>query len=139
MGQFGPVPKRDSERIRRNKIEPAEVVAVIGSVEVPPLGLSDPHPIVVDLYRSLAESAQSRFYEASDWQFARFAMHFADQLLKAQRASGPVLATVHSMLGELLVSEGARRRVRMEVERSNGGTADVVDIASMFKARLAEG
>jgi hypothetical protein len=44
------------------------------------------------------------------------------------------------MMGDLLVSEGSRRRFRVEVERSSGETeAEVLDIASLFKLRLAQG
>lgn len=138
---MAPLPKRSSERIRRNKLEvPIDKVSVIGSVEVPELGIDDAHPITVGLYQSLRESAQSRYFEPSDWAYARFCLTFADKLLKAARPSGPVLATVHSMMGDLLVSEGSRRRFRVEVERSSAETeAEVLDIASLFKLRLAQG
>lgn len=138
MGVRGPIPKRSDERIRRNKDEALEKVAAIGVVRQPPLDFDDPHPLVVDLYLSLAESAQSRFYEPSDWQFAKFALHFADQLLKSRRPSAQLLASVQTMLTDLLVSEGSRRRVRLEVERSQSG-GDVLDVADMFRQRLAQG
>lgn len=139
MGTRGPIPKRSDQRIRRNKDEvPLEKVEAIGTVQVPPLGLDDPHPIVSELYLSLAESAQSRFYEPSDWQYARFALHFADVLLKQARPSSQLLASVQTMLTDLLVSEGSRRRVRLEVERSTSG-GEVLDVADMFRQRLAQG
>ena len=138
---MAPIPKRSSERIRRNKLEvPIDKVSVIGSVSVPDLGIDDPHSITVDLYQSLRNSAQSRYFEPSDWAYAKFCLTFADKLLKSARPSGPVLATVHSMMGDLLVSEGSRRRFRVEVERSSGeNEAEVLDIASLFKLRLAQG
>jgi hypothetical protein len=44
------------------------------------------------------------------------------------------------MMGDLLVSEGARRRFRVEVERNQGETeGEVLDVASLFKLRLAQG
>ncbi len=139
MGVRGPVPKRSDERIRRNKPDtPLDRVEAFGVVRPPPLGLLDPHPLVVDLYLSLDESAQSRFYEPSDWQFARFACHFADVLLKQNRPSAQLLASVQTMLTDLLVSEGARRRVRLEVERSTSG-GEVLDVADLFRQRLAQG
>ena len=138
MGVTGPIPKRSSERVRRNKDEALEKVQAIGVVRPPALGLTDPHPLVVDLFLSLDESAQSRFYEPSDWQYARFCCHFADVLLKQNRPSAQLLASVQTMLTDLLVSEGARRRVRLEVERSTSG-GDVLDVADMFRKRLAEG
>ncbi|WP_246076523.1 hypothetical protein [Amycolatopsis cihanbeyliensis] len=112
-------------------------MTAIGDVEVPPLGLDDPHPLISDFYASLAESAQARFYEPSDWQFARFTLHFADQLVKSRRPSSQMLAAVNSALTDLLVSEGARRRVRLEVEREQA-KGELIDIAAMFRERMAE-
>jgi len=139
MGTRGPVPKRSDERIRRNKDEvPIEKVEAIGPVEIPELGFDNPHPVVVDLYRSLSESAQSQFYEPSDWQYARFALHFANRLLKSPKPSGQMLASVNQMLTDLLVSEGSRRRVRLEVER-NQAEGDVIDIAAHFRQAMQQG
>lgn len=136
MGTRGPVPKRSEERIRRNKPE-VEVTKVeaAGTVPQPDLGFADPHPMIVEFWESLAASAQAQFYEPSDWAFAKFTLHFADTLLKSSRPSAQLLQGVNSALGDLLVSEGARRRVRMEVER-NKAKADVVDLAEMFKERM---
>ncbi|MGW1740020.1 phage terminase small subunit [Nocardia sp. NPDC001965] len=138
MGTRGPVPKRSDERIRRNKDEvPIEKIEAIGPVEVPDLGFKNPHPLVKDLYDSLSQSAQSQFYEPSDWQYARTALFFLDKLLRSARPNGQMLATVNSMFTDLLLSEGARRRVRLEVER-NQAAGDVIDVAEMFARRLAQ-
>ncbi|ERB55495.1 hypothetical protein N806_31265 [Rhodococcus sp. P27] len=138
-GTRGPVPKRSDQRVRRNKDDvPIDTVEAIGVVEVPELGFADPHPLIVDLYRSLSESAQARYYEPSDWQYARLTLHFADQLVKSSRPSAQLLTAVNQSLTDLLVSEGSRRRVRLEVERSQSEGA-VIDVAEMFRQKLAEG
>lgn len=140
MGSRGPIPARSDQRVRRNKPDvPVEKVTVIGAVFAPELDMPDAHPLVHEIYLSLKESAQSRFYESSDWAFAKFTLHFADHLLKSHRPSGQMLATVQTMLGDLLVHEGARRRVRLEVERSQGSGAEVLEVADLFRKRLAEG
>lgn len=140
MGGIGPVPKRSDERIRRNKPDrPIEKVTSIGVVGIPDLGLDDPHEVTVGLYQALLDSAQSRYFEPSDWAYARFCLHFADKLIKQPRPSGQVLATVHSMLSDLLVSEGSRRRFRIEIERADeGADNNVLDIATLFKQRLSQ-
>jgi|SRR5699024_2248217 len=139
MGSRGPVRKRDDERVRRNKPEVETTkVPVIGKVSAPELGLDDPHPIVVDLYESLNDSAQSRFYEPSDWQTARFILHFADQLMKSPKPNGQILSSVMSAFSDLLVTEGSRRRVQLEIERAEAGGV-VVDLAEMYRQRLAGG
>lgn len=141
MGSRGPVPNRSDQRVRRNVPETEiDKISVIGPVKVPELGFDDPHPLVNDLYQSLRDSAQSKYYEPSDWQYARLALHFADQLLKSSRPSAQLLVTVNQMLSSLLVSEGDRRRVRLEVERnqSNDG-AEVLQVADLFRQRLMQG
>lgn len=141
MGTRGPIPNRSDQRVRRNKPEtPIEKVVSIGNVAIPPLDLPNPHPLVRDLYESLHLSGQSKFYEPSDWQYARIALHFADQLLKSSRPSAQLLVTVNQMLSSLLVSEGDRRRVRLEVERNQSGEdAQVLQVADLFRQRLMQG
>ena len=135
----GPIPKRSDQRIRRNRPDvEIETVSAIGVVPVPEFDLSDVHPLVNELFLSLKDSAQSRFYEPSDWAYAKFTLHFADVLLKSSRPSGQLLSTVQTMLTDLLLTEGARRRVRLEVER-NQSEAAVLDVADMYRARLAQG
>jgi hypothetical protein len=131
------VPKRSDQRIRRNKPDvPIDKVTAIGPVEVPQLGLVDPHPIISQLWSGMVASAQARYFEPTDWAFARLTLHFADAQVKAGRVNGQVLATVHSMLSDLLVTEGSRRKVRVEVERE-AVKDNVVDIAQLFRERLA--
>ncbi|WP_459957299.1 phage terminase small subunit [Nocardia sp. IFM 10818] len=138
LGSRGPVPKRSDQRVRRNKDEvPVESVSALGTVKIPELGFDDPHPLIVDLFRSLSSSAQSKYYEPSDWQFARFTLHFANQLLKSGRPSAQLLAAVNQALTDLLVTEGSRRRVRLEIERNQSDGA-VIDIADLFRQKLAE-
>jgi len=133
----GPVPKRSDQRIRRNKPDvPIDKVTAIGPVEVPQLGLVDPHPIISQLWSGMVASAQARYFEPTDWAFARLTLHFADAQVKSGRPNGQVLATVHSMLSDLLVTEGSRRKVRVEVERE-AVKDNVVDIAQLFRERLA--
>lgn len=141
MGQRGPVPNRSDQRVRRNKPEvPIDKVVSIGVVDVPPLDFPNPHPLVSDLYKSLQFSGQAKFYEPSDWQYARIACFFADQLLKSSRPSAQLLVTVNQMLSSLLVSEGDRRRVRLEVERNQSdGDAQVLQVADLFRQRLMQG
>ena len=134
----GPIPKRQEERIRRNKPEtPVVVLHASGSVKIPELGLEDPHPITLELWDSMTQSAQGRYYEPSDWAYARFTLHFVDDLVKSNRVNGQVLATVHTMMSDLLVTEGSRRKVRIEVER-NEVKENITDIAALFRQRLAQ-
>lgn len=138
MGATGPVPKRSEERIRRNKPE-MEITQIQapGVVEKPDLGIPMPHPIIQDFWDSIGDSAQIEYYEPSDWAFLRFTLHFADQQVKAAKPSAQMFQGITSALSDLLVSEGSRRRVRMEIERQKA-SAQVVDLAEQFKERMEQ-
>lgn len=134
----GAIPKRSEERIRRNKPDvPVEKLSAFGSVVQPPMDFVDPHPKTVRLWNSLADSAQSKYYEPSDWEYARITLHFLDGLLWANKPSAQMAATVVSMMSNLLMTEGDRRRVRLEIERA-GNDAEVFDIANYFRTRAEQ-
>lgn len=130
----GPVPKRSEDRIRHDS-NVIDKVHAFGVVRKPDLGLgSEPHPIITDFWDSVGESAQSRYYEASDWQYLRTCLHFLNQLLKSNKPSAQMLTVVNQMLTDLLVSEGSRRRVRMEIERNvTSQDAEVKNLSDYFK------
>lgn len=134
----GPLPKRSDQKVRRNKeVIDIDTVQVSGEVEVPELNLENPHHMVEDFWESLTESAEAIYYEPSDWQYARWTLHWMDHTLKASKPSAMLIQTINASLTELLVSEGSRRRLRMEVER-NKEQAEVVDIASVYRERLSQ-
>lgn len=137
----GPVPKHSSERVRRNTPDtPIETIQAIGSVKAPPLNLRKPRKLVVDMYKAMQESAQAKYFEPTDWEYARITLALLDDQLKAPRQNSQILTVIMSNLSDLLVSEGQRRRARIEIERSEGGSADnVVDVAEMFRQRAMTG
>lgn len=138
----GPIPKRSEQLVRRNIPEvPVTKLPAVGQVQIPELDITNPHPLVVDMYQSLKDSAQKQFYEPSDWQYARLTLHFVNKLVRSSRPSAQMLASVNTMLTSLLMTEGDRRRVRLEIERNQTGSpegAEVVSIADMFRKRLGE-
>lgn len=116
----GPIPKREDERRRRNKPEPGDEVKRAHGAPVVPVPEPDEgwHPIAWDWYRSLAESGQSRFYEPSDWHFARYvAEAMSRNLFGGFKMSAQMFGAVMSGMTELLTTEGSRRRARVELER----------------------
>lgn len=133
---MAPVPKRSEERIRRNKPDiPLEKVETEGVVSVPHLGLDKPHKLVKSLYESLRLSGQVKYFEPTDWQLARVTLHILDEQLKAGRMNSQILATVFSNLSDLLVSEGARRRMRIEIERVESADVEITDLAQVLLER----
>lgn len=138
MGDRGPIPKRSDERVRRNKDEvPVDTVTAIGPVEIPELGINNPHPLLKDLYESMKTSAQSKFYEPSDWAKARITFHFLNKQLRSSKPSAQMVAALFSDLTSLMLTEGDRRRLRLEVERNpTAPTGNVVSAADRFKQQL---
>lgn len=132
----GPPPKRSEERVRRNKPDiPIEKVETEGHVAIPHLGLDKPHKLVKSMYDSLKVSGQAKYFEPSDWQLARITLHLLDQQLKAGRMNSQILTTIFSNFSDLLVSEGARRRMRIEIERVESAAAEPIDMAQLLLER----
>jgi hypothetical protein len=138
MGTRGPVPKRSDRRVRRNK-DGGEVERLAvdgGPVEAPPLGFVT-HDIAMEWYASLAESGQARYFEPSDWQAARVIAHEVGRMLNRREASGQLLSAVWSAMNDLLTTEAARRRVRLELDR--GAPAEDGENAAVIQLRKGLG
>lgn len=113
------VPKRIDQRLgHMTKAEKAAVTKVetVGDVEVPPAD-EGWHEIARDWYESLPKSGQSRFYEPSDWAAARYVAAAITKTIDHGRFSANSFAAIWSAMGDLLTTEGERRRVKLEVER----------------------
>lgn len=141
MGTRGPVPKRSSQRRRRNKPEsdggaPAEITtAPSGTAEPVPAPEPDEdwHPIALRWYQALSESGQRIWYEPSDWATAyliaeSISRDLSDQVVGITDEGdvvkdkiplkGASLSAYLKAMGNLLVTEGDRRRARAELTRS---------------------
>lgn len=133
----GPPPKRADQRRRRNKVM-IDTVAMDGLVTAPPLNLPDAHPIAADMFESLKQSGQSRYFEPSDWQRARLMCEMVSRLLNSERMSAVLYSAIQQDMNALLFTEAERRRVRMEIER---GTVDTSEqdarVAQMSEYRRA--
>lgn len=133
----GPVPKRSDQRRRRNKpAGPAVAKLPAGSPVPPKAPAPDPewHPIALDWFNSLGESGQARWYEASDWMTARYiAEAMSRNLRQGQKFSSMLFSAVLSGMTELLTTEGARRRARVELERAAEPEKPAVTIMSEYR------
>lgn len=148
MGSRGPIPKRDEERIRRNIPEdPTVTIQMPGRVEIPELGdvshLGETHPLVFDMYEAMKNSASVKYFEPTDWVFARLTLHTLNaELIAAKHNGKPVgamkLTAITQMLSALLLTEGDRRRARLEIERAPAeASGKVLDVTDMLRQRLA--
>jgi hypothetical protein len=157
----GPVPKKDAERRRRNKTPesegslsaiPAQVVNVddllVGEVEVP---VPDEtwHPIATMMYESVLRSGQVIWMEPSDWSALYLMCESISRDLNPQVVGitedgevvkeqiplkGASLSSYLKAMASLMMLEGDRRRLRIELERQRRidaaaeGDGKVVDI-----------
>lgn len=161
MGIPGPPPKKDAERRRRNKGPetegalssiPAEVVNVdellVGEVEIPTPD-EDWHPIASMLYESVSKSGQVIWMEPSDWAALYLMCESISRDLNPQVVGiteegdvvkdtiplkGASLSSYLKGFAALMMTEGDRRRLRIELERKKrldeaaSGDNKVVDI-----------
>lgn len=125
----GPIPKRSDQKLgHRTEAEKAAVTKVVaqpsGPVR-PELGIEGVHELAADWYEGLRRSAQAEFFQPSDWAQARIWTELLSRTLKqGERPSAVLIAAWSSGAAELLTTEGARRRVRIELERVRGEDPD---------------
>ena len=118
-GTRGPVPNRSDQRRRTNKPE-----VPIVSAPAPSLAAAQPeadgswHRLAADWYSALGRSGQAQFFEASDWAQAQVWAHLLSVELFKDKPSAMMIAAWASGAAELLTTEGARRRMRIELERA---------------------
>jgi hypothetical protein len=141
VGERGPVPKRSNQRLgHRSKAEKADVTHVAVDDEVRGPDLPAEHSeTAVRFWEALRRSGQARFFQPSDWAAAELAVLAIDSFV--QRPSAVMLASINSIMSNLLTTEGDRRRVRVELERTGeGGDADgdVVSELAEYRERAAK-
>lgn len=132
MGARGPVPGRsDQSRHHGAKSEAPEKPEMVFRPVVQPEG--DPlwHSMAADWYRSLAESGQAVFYQPSDWATARIWAEVMHRQLSGGRISAQMIAAWASAAGELLTTEGSRRRARLELARNDADPDEDAAVISM--------
>jgi hypothetical protein len=150
-GAGGPPPKRESQRRRVNKPEVPIESAYAGEPPVVPPADPSWHPIAAMMWEALPKSGQSAFYTSTDWA-AAFALcesmsrEFKPQPMvvgsgkdaQVEMVSLPPKAASLSawakIMSGLLVTEGDRRRVRLELERPSSGE-EAVDVSELDEYR----
>lgn len=134
----GPVPKRSETRRRRNKPEGVQVEkAPAGAGIVWPEPSDSWDPIARRWFESIRTSGQAQFYEQSDVETAYFVAEMMDRNLAASKVNGQLFSAVMSAMSDLLVTEGARRRARIELERHGVELAAVTPIKN-YRARAGK-
>ena len=130
----GPVPNRSDDLARPRERGGKDTVPVTKGV-ARPTSIPEPdpgwHPIALQLWHALAASGQADFYQQSDWALAFSLCDDLSHYKKSLKRSGQMLQTIYSAMERLLVAEGDRRRVRIELHEPEDDSepAAVVAIA----------
>jgi hypothetical protein len=77
------------------------------------------HPVAQGMYRAAKMSGQAQWYETTDWAMAWVACETLDRLYTDRWTAG-LLAEFNAMAGELLWTEGSRRKARIELIKAGG-------------------
>lgn len=120
MAKPGPVGKTDEDRVRRNKTSEDGLVtqtfSLDDAVKIPKgTFVTD---VIQDLWNALTISVNVQFYEPTDWAYAKLTLTMWDKVLEAGGIpAAMMLASLDSMATKLLLTEGDRRRLKIEVQR----------------------
>ncbi|MFC3504456.1 hypothetical protein ACFOOK_26290 [Micromonospora krabiensis] len=129
MGSRGPVPNR-SDDLSRDRDANRGDRAPITKGKSRPATVPDPdegwHPIARLLWNATLESGQADFYESSDYAFLYSICDDVSYYKRQGKRSGQMLASIYSAMENLLVTEGARRRVRVELQDEEEAEDDAV-------------
>lgn len=135
MGTRGPMPKRSDSRQRRNAPERDVVKAAGADAVKQPAASRDWHPIAKRLWKAMGQSGQARFYEPSDWAVAYSLMDDLSYYKNGAKRSGQMLQTIMSALTGLMLTEGDRRRLQIELSRPSAADDDDSKVVVMDKWR----
>lgn len=140
MGRRGPLPKRSDEPHSRRAGMDARDKAKDGFIyTTSPAGnhvtIPEPDPdwhhIARYLWDGMLESGASRFYESTDWAVLFSVCDDITYYKRCGKRSGQMLASINSMLTSLLCTEGDRRRVGIELQKTQEQAAESEGIAYM--------
>ena len=147
----GPVPNRSEDLARPRERKGKDVVPVTKGTLRPvriPAADSKWHPIAKRLYNSCKTSGQADFFQNSDWALLWSVCEdlsvyktprVSNDGVEYYKRSGQMLQTIYTAMERLLVTEGDRRRVRIELSapEEEGESAAVLAIAD-YRAELEE-
>lgn len=137
----GPVGKR-SDQLRGHGARAAREAEGLVTIPADEIEWPPPadfwHPLVVEWYESLQKPAIATFLQQTDVAFARIICQtLNDQLSRSGGMSAAAMPAIFSAMNDLLTTEGARRKLRIEIaRRESEDVAPVLDIVDR-RTRLA--
>lgn len=135
-GDRGPIPNRTEDLARPRERKGSDALPVTkGLLKPVTIPAADPewHSIAKRIWDSMATSGQSDYYQDSDWALAYSLLDDLSIYKKPQVArdgteyikrSPEMLKAILSGLASLMLSEGDRRRVRLELQAPDDSGED---------------
>ena len=80
----------------------------------PPTGSGDWHKDAKRIWAAAKKGKQAEYYEPSDWAYLHFVMTELTQH-RETNSSGLMFSTLHSMLADVLMTEGTRRQLDLDL------------------------
>lgn len=115
----GPIPNHSSDLSRGRDANRADRPDLVKGERLPvTVYKADPnwHPAAKRLYNSVKTSGQAAFYQNSDWALLWALCDDMSHFKSSDRRSAQMAATVYAGLGNLLLTEGERRKARIELD-----------------------
>lgn len=123
----GPIPNRSGDLSRTRNANRANRPPLVKGESLPAEPYeADPdwHPIALQLWEAMKVSGQSAFYEQSDWAYAYSLCEDLSDYKQQTRRSGQMAQTIYSNMSNLMLTEGDRRRLRVELDDPAEETED---------------
>lgn len=145
MGRRGPLPKRSDEPHARNGGMDApgkdgfiHTISPAGNNVTIPEPDPDWHYIARYVWDAMLESGANRYYESTDWAVLFSICDDISYYKRTGKRSGQMLATINGMLTSLLLTEGDRRRVGIELQKTDEQAAKDTEGIAVMKDFLAK-
>lgn len=111
----GPIPKpEDQLRQPRKKSR-----GTVTRGEALPVTIPEPdpdwHPLALELWDAVLKSGQSGYYQQTDWAVARDMCEELSVYKSSVRRNAQIRSQINAMMDSLMLTEGSRRRVRVEL------------------------
>lgn len=117
----GPPPNRSDDLSRSRDAnrgdKPPITKGVAREVMIPRVSDKTWHPIAKRLWDAAKTSGQSDYYQNTDWAILYSLCEDMSNYKKSPRRSSQMLAAIMAGLSPLMLTEGDRRRARLELEK----------------------
>ncbi len=115
----GPTPNHSDDLARERSRKGGDAGRPISSGErrkvVIPRADKDWHPIAKRIWEAMKVSGQEDYYQQTDWAYAYSLCDDLTYYKKAERRSPEMLKAIMTAMERLLLTEGDRRRARIEL------------------------